>query len=209
MELPRVPTDLLARLRADPTRAPEVLALAAADVHGPQAARWVAAAARGGQGTGRELALRVKRRHATLARLEGAATGVGGIVTFLPDLLALVWIQSRLVFFVAGAMGLDPEDPIRPAELLVLRDLYDEPRDARDALDGTGRRLAEAFVDRSVRGREDRAVVMNLMRFGGKRMAERLGGRAVPGFAVFFNAVANERDTRRLADRAIAFYGSR
>jgi hypothetical protein len=29
----------------------------------------------------------------------------------------------------------------------------------------------------------------------------------VPGLAVVVNAVGNERDTRALADRAIAFYG--
>jgi hypothetical protein len=32
-------------------------------------------------------------------------------------------------------------------------------------------------------------------------------GRLVPGFAIMFNAVSNERYTRRLADRCIAFYG--
>jgi hypothetical protein len=29
----------------------------------------------------------------------------------------------------------------------------------------------------------------------------------IPGVGMAFNAVANERDTRALADRAIAFYG--
>ena len=67
-----------------------------------------------------------KRRHASLARLEGAATGVGGFLTVVPDIVLLAWIQSRLVFFVAAAYGFDPRDPMRPAELLVLRDLYPE-----------------------------------------------------------------------------------
>jgi hypothetical protein len=132
---------------------------------------------------------------------------VGGIVTMLPDLLALIWIQSRMVLFLAGALGVDPLDPMRPAELLTLRGLYDDPQEARAALDGTGRRLAQAIVEKNVGGGEDRALALNLLRFGGKRAADRLGGRAVPGFAILFNAVANERDTRRLADRAIAFYG--
>jgi hypothetical protein len=42
-ERPHVPEGLLARLRADPTRAPEHLALAAGERHGPAAAAWVAA----------------------------------------------------------------------------------------------------------------------------------------------------------------------
>ena len=71
-----------------------------------------------------------KRRHATLARFEGAATGVGGIFTRRARTWsALAWIQSRLVFFIAAAYGYDPRDPMRPAELLVLTDLYDDVRD--------------------------------------------------------------------------------
>ena len=38
----RVPGDLISRIRADPARAPEHIALAAADLHGPAAAAWVA-----------------------------------------------------------------------------------------------------------------------------------------------------------------------
>ena len=79
-----------------------------------------------------------KRRHATLARFEGAATGVGGIITLVPDMVGLAWIQTRLVFFVAAAYGYDPRDPMRPAELLVLMELYDDVHEARAALDGDG-----------------------------------------------------------------------
>ena len=99
-----------------------------------------------------ELARMAKRRHATLARFEGAATGVGGIFTAVPDIVLLAWIQSRLVFFVAAAYGFDPHDPMRPAELLVLRDLYPDPQTAREALDGIGKTVAEAYV-----GIDDRA----------------------------------------------------
>ena len=35
----------------------------------------------------------------------------------------------------------------------------------------------------------------------------RLAGRLIPGVAILFNAVGNERRTRVLADRAIRFYG--
>ena len=69
---------------------------------------------------------------------EGAATGVGGIVTIVPDLVGLAWIQSRMVFFIAGGYGLDPHDPMRPAELLALNGLYHDPAGARAALDGVG-----------------------------------------------------------------------
>ena len=200
-----MPPDLLARLRADPTRAPEILALAAADVHGPEAARWERRLRSRYVLSHRDLAKRAKARHAALARFAGAATGVGGIVTFVPDLASLMWLQSRLVFFMAAAFGFDPCDPMRPAELLVLRDLYPDVVEARHALDGTGRRIAEAYVDKQLRAR-DAELLSSLLRFAGKRGVRRLAGRAIPGFAILVNSVSNERDTRALADRASAYY---
>jgi EcsC protein family len=204
---PSVPESLWARLRADPLRAPEYVALAAADLHAPAAAAW-AAEKRGRLAVGEpELARMAKRRHAAMARFEGAATGVGGFLTVAPDLVALAWIQSRLVFFVAAAYGFDPHDPMRPAELLVLRDLYPDPATARQALDGVGRTVAEAYVGGKIaRGREQ-AVLSRLMMFVGKRTAGRAARRLIPGVAIAFNAIANERDTRALADKAIRFYG--
>jgi hypothetical protein len=186
-------------------RAPEHVALAAAAKHGPAAADWVAERTGRYAVDGADLARMAKRRHATLARFEGAATGVGGFVTLLPDLAALAWIQSRLVFFVAAAYGFDPLDPMRPAELLVLRDLYPDPATARRALDGLGTTVAEAYV--GSRMQRDEALAARLALMVGKRGLKRLAGRLVPGFAIMFNAVTNERDTRRLADRCIRFYG--
>ena len=202
-----MPESLWARLRAEPTRAPEHIALAAAELHGPAAARWVAHKRARYALSGRELARMAKRRHAAMARFEGAATGVGGFLTVVPDVVALAWIQSRLVFFIAAAYGFDPNDPMRPAELLVLRDLYPDPQTARQALDGIGKTVAEAYVGAKLdRGREQ-AMLSRLLRFVGKRTASRAARRLIPGIAVAFNAVANERDTRALAERAIAFYG--
>jgi hypothetical protein len=91
--------------------------------------------------------------------------------------------------------------------LLVLRDLYPDPQTARKALDGIGKTVAEAYVgDKIERGREQ-AMLSRLLRFVGKRTATRAARRLIPGFAIAFNAIANERETRALADRAIAFYG--
>jgi hypothetical protein len=204
---PGVPDSLWARLRADPVRAPEHVALAASDLHAPAAAAW-AAEKRGRYAVSdRDLARMAKRRHATMARFGGAATGVGGLITVVPDIVLLAWIQSRLVFFIAASYGFDPHDPMRPAELLVLRDLYPDPQTARHALDGIGKTVAEAYVgDKIERGREQ-AILSRLLRFVGKRTARRAARRLIPGMAIVFNAAANERDTRALADRAIEFYG--
>ena len=202
-----VPSGLWERVRADPARAPEHIALAAAERHAPAAAAW-AAERRSRLGvSGHELARMAKRRHAAMARFGGAATGVGGLVTVIPDVVLLAWIQSRLVFFVAAAYGFDPHDRMRPAELLVLRDLYPDPLTARRALDGVGMTVAEAYLGRGVEQGREQAMLSRLLRFAGKRTAERAARRLIPGVAIAFNAYANERETRALADRAIRFYG--
>ena len=201
----QLPPGLWERLRLDPVRAPEHIALAAGRTFAPQAERW-AAAKRGRFAVApAELAGMAKKRHATLARFEGAATGVGGIVTMVPDLVALAWIQSRLVFYVAAAYGYDPHDPMRPAELLVLLDFYPDPATARQALDGIGETVVQAYVGSKLE--RDEALALRLAKMLGVRSARKLAGRLIPGVAIAFNAVGNERRTRALADRAIRFYG--
>jgi len=200
-----VPGSLWERIRADPARAPEHIALAASAQHGPAAGAWAAEKRRRFAHDGPELAEMAKRRHATLARFEGAATGVGGIFTMVPDMVALIWIQSRLVFFVAAAYGYDPRDPMRPAELLVLTDLYPDVHTARSALDGVGKTIAESYIGSKLEREEVLAV--RLAKMVGKRGARKLAGRIIPFAAIAFNAVGNERTTRALADRAIRFYG--
>ena len=194
---PDVPADLFSRLRADPSRAPEHLALAAARRHGPAAAAWAAEQRATAGARPDELAKQAKRRHARLAR-------VGGFATVIPDLVALAWIQSRMVFFIAAALGRDPRDPVRPAELLVLQELYPDVPTAQAALAGTGRHLAVAWA--GARRDRDRTLATRLLRMVGKRAGKRVAGRLVPGLAMVTNAVGNERDTRALADRAIAYY---
>ena len=200
---PAVPDSLMARVRADPARAPELIALAAAERHGPAAREWVAEQ----RGSPADIADRAKRIHARRARVSGGVTGLGGLVTMVPDLLASAWIQSRMVLFIAAAYGFDPTDRMRPAELLVLFELYDDPAQARDALDGAGRTLAAATVHRALNRSDERTLASRLAAMALKRGGRRLAGRAVPGLAALVNAVDNERATRDLADRAVRFYG--
>ncbi len=200
-----LPRGLWERLREDPARAPEHLALAAADYHGPAAAAWADEKRATYAQSAPELAQMAKSRHAGLARFGGAATGIGGIVTIIPDLAALAWIQSRMVFFIAAAYGYDPRDPMRPAELLVLQGLYPDPQTARSALDGVGQSVASAWVGQRLS--REQTLATRLLKMVGKRAGKRIAGRLVPGLAIIVNAVGNERDTRKLADRAIRFYG--
>jgi hypothetical protein len=200
-----LPPGLWDRLRLDPIRAPEHIALAAASTFAPQSERWAADKRARFAVQPDELAKMAKKRHATMARFEGAATGVGGFVTIVPDLVALAWIQSRVVFYIAAAYGYDPHDPMRPAELLVLHDFYPDPQTARRALDGVGTTIVEAYVGSKMQREE--ALALRLAKFLGVRSVRKLAGRLIPGVAVAFNAIGNERRTRQLADKAIRFYG--
>jgi hypothetical protein len=201
---PHLPDGLLASLRADPTHAPEHLAHAAADRHGPAAAEWLAEKRTRDP---RKLARSAKRSHARLARFSGAATGIGGFYTVVPDLVILLWIQSRMVFYIAAAHGFDPRDRMRPAELLVLWDLFDAPEAARAALDGAAGSLAVSATKHKLEQGTEEKLTERLARAAAGHGARRFGGKLIPGFAIFANSIGNERSTRALADDAIRFYG--
>ena len=198
------PDSLLGRLRAQPERAPELIALEAGEHFGPQAERW-AAAARGKDP--KKLARTAYRRHVRLARLEGGALGLGGVLTAAPDLLALAWIQSRMVFFIAAAYGHDPNDPMRPAELLELQEVYPSAAEAREALDGVGKHMAIALAERGMSS--ERTLVQTLTRYLVRRFAKRTAGRLIPFVGAPVGAIQNAGATKELGRRALEYYGER
>jgi hypothetical protein len=199
----RPPESLIARLRAEPDRAPEHIALASAERFGPQAERWVGL----WSATAPDKLARIAyRKHVRLARVEGAALGMGGIVTAVPDLVALAWIQSRMVFYIAASHGYDPRHPMRPAELLAIQEVYPTAEEARRALDGVGRHMALALAERSMRGR-DQALLERLTRYVIRRAVRRAAGRLVPILGAPIGAVQNGNATAEVGRRALSFYG--
>ena len=197
-----IPEGLWERLRAQPERAAELIALAAADRFAVPARRWVEL-----HGTGPDSAEEARRKHVRLSTLEGAALGVGGWVTAGPDLAALVWIQSRMVFFIAASYGFDPGHPMRPAELLALQEVYETPAQAREALDGTGTPLAWRMVERKLSSAGDERLTARLLRLAGRRLAKRGALRLIPLLASPVNAVGNRAATADLGTRAVRYYG--
>jgi hypothetical protein len=204
-EVERVPESLWRRIRSDPARAPEHIALAAAERFGPAAEEWVRVA--GGGHSPESLARTAFKKHIRLARLEGAALGLGGVYTAAPDLVALIWIQSRMIFYIAAAYGWDPRDPMRPAELLALQGVYDSPDKARAALDGVGGHLAPALAKRALAGRGNQGLARQLAAYAGRRITKRYAGRLVPLVASPIGAVQNAGATKDLGRKALAFYG--
>ena len=131
--------------------------------------------------TPEELARIAYRKHVRLARLEGGGARHRRRVTAAPDLVALIWIQSRMVFYIAAASGYDPKHPMRPAELLALLDLYATPAEARRALDGMGKRTRPGGGRAGAAPRADRPRLhLLLARYLAKRLARHYAGRLVP-----------------------------
>jgi hypothetical protein len=203
-QLDRPPKRLWDRMLAEPDRAPEYIALAAAERFGPQAEEWVRVAGAGH--TPEELAQIAYRKHVRMARLEGGALGIGGAITAAPDMVALLWIQSRMVFYIAAAYGYDPTHPMRPAEYLALQGLYDTPAEAREALDGVGKRMAQAMAERALSKRDSDALHLKLAKYIAKRMARRYAARLVPFLGAPIGAIQNGGATKQLGRRALDYY---
>jgi EcsC protein family len=203
--LERPPRSLWERILAEPDRAPEHIALAAAERFGPAAEAWVRIA---GPGNSPEQLARIAyRKHVRLSRVEGAALGMGGALTLAPDLAALLWIQSRMVFYIAAAHGYDPRHPMRPAELLALQGLYSTAADARAALDGIGKHMAQAVAERALSGRDEVRLHRRLARYLARRLARRFAGRFLPLIGAPMGAIQNAAATQELGRHALVYYG--
>jgi EcsC protein family len=203
--LERPPESLWQRLRAEPDRAPEYIALAAAERFAPGVEHWVRIAGPGH--TPEQLARVAYTKHVRLARLEGGALGLGGAITAGPDLVALLWIQSRMIFYIAAAYGYDPRHPMRPAELLTLQGVYPSAEEARRALDGVGKRMAVAMAERAMSSRDNQGIHLRLAKYAAKRMARRYAGRLVPLVGAPLGAMQNSAATKNLGRRALTYYG--
>jgi EcsC protein family len=203
-QIKRPPQRVWDRILAEPDRAPEHIALAAAERFGPQAEEWVRIAGPGH--TPEELARVAFKKHVRLARLEGGALGIGGVITAAPDLVSLLWIQSRMVFYIAAAYGYDPNHPMRPAEYLALQGLYDTPAEAREALDGVGRRMAIAMAERALLNRNTDALHLRLAKYIARRMARRYAGRLIPFIGAPIGAMQNGSVTKQLGVRTLSYY---
>jgi hypothetical protein len=188
----RVPT-LWERLRSDPAHAPEILALVAVEWLGPEAERYAAWARATYPGaTGDRLARAAGRRFAAQAR-SGALAGV--IAPEIGQVIALGWLQARLVLHVAAAYGRDPRAPERAAELLVLLRVHGDLASARGALASAG--------DTGV---PPRRPSHRLAWLGTRGVARRLAARLIPGAGVLVDLLVNDASMEHLTRRAISFY---
>jgi hypothetical protein len=146
------------------------------------------------------------KRHIRISRLEGATAGLAGAWGIIPDVVALAWLQSRMVFHVAASFGFDAHHPMRPAELLTLTKVYPTAQEAREALDGVGRHIALAYGEGQLRG-ERGTLQGRLIKMVGGHFTKRTAAKVIPGIASPIMAVQNGNAVAELGHRALRFYG--
>ena len=142
-----------------------------------------------------------------LARVEGAALGLGGFITAVPDLVALAWIQCRMVFYIGAAHGYDPRHPMRPAELLAIQEVYPTAAEAREALDGVGRHMALALAEKAMTRQGPGAASSGSPATPLRRVATARGGPAGAAVGAPIGAVQNGNATAEVGRRALRYYG--
>ncbi|UQU65123.1 hypothetical protein COUCH_01850 [Couchioplanes caeruleus] len=128
-------TEAWARLIADPGHSPELLALAAVQTLGPQAQEWadrMRDAYPGATPDGlARLAAQQFVRFGTVGSVFGAVAGSYAPLTLLG---AAALAHAELSLHVAAAYGVDPADPARAADLLLLTRVHPTREDAEAAL---------------------------------------------------------------------------
>ena len=146
------------------------------------------------------------KHHVRISRLEGATAGLAGAWGIIPDVVALAWLESRMVFHVAASFGFDARHPMRPAELLTLTGVYPTAEEAREGLDGVGRHAALAYAESKVRG-DERRLRGRLIKMVGGHFTKRTAAKVIPGVASPIMAVQNGNAVAALGHRALRFYG--
>ena len=205
------PGSLWARMKADPQYAPEHLALEAVRRLGPEAQRWAdRARSENPELTKDELGQIAARRFLNHARPSGAVSGATGLPGAVVDVGVLAWTQARMVLHMAAAYGIDPANPDRATDLLVLQRVHKAAETARMALGvAAGRERASRLF--ATGGNQPISGVMfklgvKLAQMAGIRAAKRMFAKVIPGAAMVLGTWANSAATKDLARRTREHY---
>ncbi|MFB9544960.1 hypothetical protein [Micromonospora sagamiensis] len=197
----------LERILAHPAFAPELLALAAVERIGPQAAAWAAALREAYPKIGSAgLARLATRRFVRTAGWGGATAAVAGLFAPLAELAAVLWTQSGLVLHLAAAHGRDPVDPERAVELLVLTRVHPDAESARTALAAARAQTGDGEPPWGRVAEAAWRLAAPLTAQAAGWLALRLASRLLPGAAVLATAAGNSAAVERLAARAVTAY---
>ncbi|MFI6009601.1 hypothetical protein ACIBAG_12370 [Streptomyces sp. NPDC051243] len=224
---------LLASVVTDPGNLPEILAGFAVRRTGPAVPEAIASLRRNHPDADEaELRARVVARGRRTVVSEGALVG-GPFLLLIPvAFCAALLRQARTLLELAALDGRDPTASARAGELLVLQGVYEDTRQAQDALTRTGRAAPAAAPARWKRWVALWDVTVRMARLLGlltpddespatggrvRRLAVQvwrwlllgvvfLVGLVAPLVWLPYLAVAYQRNDARLADRALAYY---
>jgi uncharacterized protein (DUF697 family) len=208
-ELP--PQGLWQKMKADPEYAPEHLALEAVQRLGPPARAWVDRTRARYPGIPADTVAQIAvRRFTTFARLSGAAAGATGFPGAVIDIGVLAWTQARMVLHIAAAYGVDPSDPERATDLLVLQKVHKVTQTARTALAvARGHEQAGELFGKAATAPMSQVFMklgLKLAQMAGVRAAKKMFAKMVPGAAIILGTWANSSATKDLAQRTVTLY---
>ena len=187
------------KLLASPGHTPELLALAAVQTIGPRARDWsLRTRAAYPAASNRALARLAKQqftRFGSLTSVFGAIAGSYAPITLLGTAAVT---HAEIVLHLAAAYGLDPTDPQRAADLLVITRVHPTRSDAEEALADESGGLSSAVW------RVGRAVAAQT----GGWTAVRLANRYFPGTSLLTAVLTSTASAHGAAARANTFYRS-
>jgi hypothetical protein len=189
--------DAWAKLLADPAHAPELLALAAVQTLGPKAADW-ATQTRGAYPTATNQALTrlATRQFTRFGGVGGAIGALAGSYTPAALLASTALTQAELALHIAAAHGLDPTDPGRAADLLVIAGIHATTEEAKAAIleahEGNGGDLTR-FAGAIARQTTGWGLI-------------KLANRYFPGTAFLTALLTGTNSAHQAAARATAYY---
>ncbi|MBO0842083.1 MAG: EcsC family protein, partial [Nocardioides sp.] len=124
------------------------------------------------------------------------------------DLVALAWVQQRLVMHIAAAYGHDLEDKARIQEFLNLAGVDLMINSGGAATAGASTRFGIRAATKWAAGRSVEAT-KSMAQLVGARVAKRVFLKGIPVLNIPLGAVISDVSTRRLAKRAREYYRSR
>ncbi|MFI5893113.1 hypothetical protein ACIA5D_23685 [Actinoplanes sp. NPDC051513] len=194
------------KLIANPGHAPELLALAAVQTFGPKARSW-AARTRDSYPTASDRALaRLAKQQFTrfggLGSIFGAVAGSYAPITLLGSAAIT---HAELILHLAAAYGLDPTDPQRAVDLLVITRAHATKSDAEAALAAAARPAYENGGLSDAVWRLGRKVAAQT----GGWAALRLANRYFPGTSLLAAVLTSTASAQTVAARAEAYYRPR
>lgn len=205
-----VPPRIAVRILDHPGYAPELLALAAVRVLGPEADSWARRTrADYPTATAHGLARLATRRFVRLAAAGGAAGAVAGTFAPFVAFTTLAWAQARLVLHLAASYGADPTSVDRAVDLLVLARVHPDEASARDALRAAQNAPEEVEPPLYRAAEAGWRLAAPLALRAPAWLALRYAARRIPGILLLSATAAASADTERLAARAAAHYRAR